>query len=128
MKGMFAFVLCIFGVFAVQAGEKLDFSDITSREKAEALFAQGKVEKITLFPREFGGQETPLNTVFVPIGVGDAKNKVTGMLVRYVSDGLINKLVVEPEYKGDSFIPSRIKMRAWHTEQKGEFTPSIEVW
>ncbi|MCE1244175.1 hypothetical protein [Oryzomicrobium sp.] len=128
MKAMFAFVLCIFGVFTVQAGEKLDFSDITSREKAEALYAQGKLEQITLFPREFGGQETPLNTIFVPIGVGDAKNKVTGMLVRYFSDGLINKLVVEPEYKGDSFIPSRIKMRAWHTERKGEFTPSIEVW
>lgn len=128
MKKLLPLLFICLGATTVHAGTGLDFSDVTNREKAEALYAQGKLEKILLFPSEFGGKDMPKNSVFVPPGISEIKNRLTGTLVRFVSEGQINKLTVEPEYKGDSFIPSRIKMRAWHTDKKGEFTPSIEVW
>jgi hypothetical protein len=106
----------------------LDFSDVTSLEKAEALYVQGKLEKVLLFPAEFGGAEIPQNTVFVPHGVSDAKDQITGTLIRFFNEGLINKLVVEPEYKGKSAVPSKLNMRAWHTEKEGGFNPSITIW
>jgi hypothetical protein len=128
MKKIFAGLLGIIGTASAQAGTGLDFSEITSREKAEALYSQGKLEKILLFPSELGGENVPENTTFVPLGISDIKNQVTGTLVRFLEEGTINKLTVEPEYKGKSFIPSKIKMRAWHSDKKGEFNPSIEVW
>lgn len=128
IRRLLALSLFVMGATTVQAGSGLDFSDVTSREKAEAMYAQGKLEKVFLFPSEFGGEDIPQNVVFVPPGVSDIKNQLTGTLIRFVKDGLVNKLTVEPEYKGKSFIPARIKMRAWHTEKKGEFTPSIDIW
>jgi len=112
----------------VGARTGVDLSKVTSRETAEALFADGKLEKMLLFPSEFGGKEIPQNIVYVPLGISAIKGQLTGTLVRMVKDRQINKLTVTPEYKGNSFIPSRITMRAWHTDQKGEFNPSIEVW
>jgi hypothetical protein len=35
-----------------------DFSEIDSREKAEALFRRGNLEKLFLMPLEFGGEAT----------------------------------------------------------------------
>jgi hypothetical protein len=110
------------------AATGLDFSDVTSREKAEALYAQGALEKVLLFPAEFGGSETPENTVFVPHGVSEAINQITGTLIRFFNEGLINKLSVEPEYRGKSAIPTKLKMRAWHTDKQGEFNPSVNIW
>jgi len=81
-----------------------------------------------LFPSELGGENVPENTTFVPLGISDIKNQVTGTLVRFLEEGTINKLTIEPEYKGKSFIPSKIKMRAWHSDKKEKFNPSIEVW
>lgn len=128
MKKLLSLLSICLGTATANADAKLDFSDVTTKEKAEALYAQGKLEKILLFPSELGGKDIPQNSVFVPLGISEIKNRLTGTLARFVSEGQINNLTVEPEYKGESFIPSRIKMRAWHTDKKGEFTPSIEIW
>lgn len=128
MKTILLSLFAFFGVATVQAGTSLDFSEVTSREKAEVLYAQGKLERVLLFPAEFGGKDIPQNVVFVPLGITDIKNQINGTLTRFVGDGLINKLTVEPEYKGQSFIPAKLKMRAWHTDKKGEFNPSIDIW
>ena len=128
MKTILLSLFTFFGFETVQAGTGLDFSDVTSLEKAEALYAQGKLERVLLFPAEFGGKDIPQNVVFVPLGITEIKNQLNGTLTRFVGDGLINKLTIEPEYKGQSFIPAKIKMRAWHTDKKGEFNPSIDIW
>jgi len=105
-----------------------DFSNVANREAAEALYAEGKLERILLFPSRLGGKDIPLNVVYVPKGISAMKDKITETLVQMFKDGKINKLAVDPEYKGASFIPSRIKIRAWHTDRKGEFNTAIEVW
>lgn len=110
------------------AGNVRDFSHVDSREKAIALVEKGELFKILLFPAEFGGQDIPQNVVFVPAGIPEIKEQITGTLVRFVQDGLIDNLKVEPEYKGKSFVPSKINMHTSHSGKAGQFNPSIEIW
>jgi hypothetical protein len=105
-----------------------DYSKVTTREAALALVAEGRLAKVLLFPEEFGGQDNAPNTVYVPVGIVEIKEKITGTLIRYYEDELIDKLSVKPEYKGDSVIPSRIVMTATHSTKSGKFEPSIDIW
>jgi hypothetical protein len=105
-----------------------DYSKVTTQEAALALVAEGRLAKVLLFPEEFGGRDVAANTVYVPIGIVEIKEKITGTLIRYYEDELIDKLSVKPEYKGDSVIPSRIVMTATHSTKSGKFEPSIEIW
>ena len=112
----------------VNAETGLDFSHVDTQEKALALVQEGKLFKIQLFPAEFGGEDAPQNVVYVPVGIPEIKDQITGTLVRFVQDGLIDNLQVNPEYKGNSFVPSKINMKTSHSGKAGEFNPSIEIW
>ena len=106
-----------------------DYAHVKSNAQAMALCESGELFKILLFPAEFGGEDVPHNVVYVPRGVPEAQQMIVGTLVRFVEEGTINQLTVNPEYKGDSFVPSRILMRAWNSEKPGgEFAPALEVW
>ena len=105
-----------------------DFSAVGSLEQARQLAAEGKLVKILLFPAEFGGQDIPHNIAYVPAHTKEAKDAITRTLIRMVEEGSIDKLVVEPDYKGSSFVPARIRMRATHSGKAGRFEPVIEIW
>jgi hypothetical protein len=111
-----------------EAKVKLDFSDVTSVEDAKRLEARGELVKILLFPEEFGGEDVPANVVYVPEVTAEIKNMITGTLIRFVEEDLIDNLSVEPEYKGKSVVPSRIVMKATHHTKEGQFIPAIEIW
>ena len=103
-----------------------DFSGIDSREKAEELFRRGDLEKLFLMPLEFGGQDIPVNTLYVPVGLAEVKvgidNNVIGPLA---AEGKITKYSATPEYQGNSFIPIAIKIVA---SDPGEFVTTINIW
>lgn len=105
-----------------------DFTDVDSKQKLMSLVEQGKLERVYLFPLEVGGQETELNAVYLPIGFRDVKKKIDGTILRLAQDGLISDLKVHPEYKGRSFVPSRIIIKAGHPEKPGRLDTTIEVW
>ncbi len=137
MKKWLAGILSRSGLDGTQAQKQnhtekqdiLDFSHVTSPQIAAKLSEEGKLFKILLFPAEFGGTEVPPNVVYVPPGIPEIKHQLTGTLIRFFNEGLINQLKVEPEYKGQSFVPSKIHMRAWHSEkQDGSFEPTIDIW
>ena len=103
-----------------------DFSEIDSQSKAEDLFRRGDLEKLFLMPLEFGGQDIPVNTLYVPVGVADIKagidNNVIGALA---ADGKITKYAATPEYQGKSFIPIAIKIVA---SDPGQFSTTLNIW
>lgn len=106
-----------------------DFSHVRSLAQAKELVNEGKLFKVLLFPEEFGGKDIPPNVVYVPRGIPEARERVIGTLLRLAREGTIDRLEVNPEYKGDSFVPSKIRMRAWHSgKQGGEFQPSVDIW
>ena len=107
---------------------KPDYADVTTLEAARALAAEGKLVKVLLFPAEFGGRDDEANTVYVPPGIDEIKDQMTGTLIRFYEQELIDNLSVKPEYKGKSVVPSKIVMTATHTTKEGKFNPTIDVW
>lgn len=81
-----------------------------------------------LFPAEFGGEEIAPNIVYVPPGIPEIKDQITGTLIRFYEGGLINKLSISPTYKGKSLVPATIGIKAWHSDKDGGLNPSIEIW
>jgi hypothetical protein len=103
-----------------------DFSDIDSREKAEVLFSRGDLEKLYLMPLEFGGQDTPLNTLYVPVGLANVKSGIDNNIIApLAAEGIITKYTASPEYQGNSFIPISIEIVA---SDPGEFRSTIKIW
>jgi len=105
-----------------------DFSHVDSREKAEALVGQGQLEKIHLFPLEFGGEDVLANVAYVPMGVGQAKAMADGTILKLIQEGQVTQYAAAPEYKGNSFVPARIVIKAWKPDADGAFHPTIEIW
>ena len=110
------------------AQEKADYSSVVSREAAEEMVREGKLFRILLFPAEFGGEEIAHNIAYVPAGIPEAKDALTGTLIRYFEEGLIDKLSVQPDYRGASLVPTRIRFHASHGDKPGAFDPVIEIW
>jgi hypothetical protein len=103
-----------------------DFSGIDSLAKAEAMFHRGDLEKLFLMPLEFGGQDIPDNTLYVPIGVADVKWGIdNNVIAPLVAEGRITKYTATPEYQGDSFVPIALKIVA---SEPGDFTTTISIW
>lgn len=103
-----------------------DFSEIDSREKAEALFRRGDLEKLFLMPLEFGGEDNPLNTLFVPVGLAAVKAGIDRNVIGpLAAEGNITQYTATPEYQGKSFIPIAIKIVA---SDPGEFSTTINIW
>jgi hypothetical protein len=103
-----------------------DFSSVDSRAKAEQLFVQGELEKLFLLPLEFGGEDQPENVLYVPVGVAAVKSGIDLNIVGpLISEGKITQYEAEPEYEGDSFIPTAINIKAW---EPGSFSTKINIW
>ena len=106
----------------------MDFGDVRSRERAEQLAAEGRLARILLFPAEFGGEDVPANVTFVPPAILPIREELIGTLTRFIEEGLIDRMTVSPEYRGDSFVPARLRFDATHSSRPGSFHPVIEIW
>ncbi|WP_374132345.1 hypothetical protein [Sphingomonas sp. 28-62-20] len=105
-----------------------DYSQVTSLAAARALAAEGKLVKILLFPAELGGEDIPENVAYIPPYAAEARQLVIGTLRRFMADELIDKLEVVPEYRGESFVPTKLVMHATHSKKKGSLHPTVEIW
>ncbi len=105
-----------------------DYSQVTSLAAARALAAEGKLVKILLFPAELGGQDVPENVAYIPPYAAEARQLVIGTLRRFLADGLIDKLEVVPEYRGKSYVPTKLVMHATHSKTPGSIHPTVEIW
>ncbi len=103
-----------------------DFSAIDSQAKAVELFERGDLEKLFLMPLQYGGEDNPLNTLYVPVGVAHIKDGIDNNVIGPLAEeGKITKYTATPEYQGKSFIPIAIKIVA---SDPGEFTTTINIW
>ena len=107
---------------------KNDFSHVKSLDQAKALAASGELAPLYLHPLELGGLDAQFNIVYVPPAILTVQQDLTATLQRFASDGVIDNIQVNPEYKGDSFVPSKIHMQTTHGDKPGAFNPSIEIW
>jgi hypothetical protein len=113
---------------AKRTAVKPDFSQVKSVAAAQALADRGKLVRVLAFPAELGGQDVPENVVYITPEAAEARALIIGTLQRFAKQGLIDNLTVTPEYKGDSFVPSRLVINATSSKKAGAFNPTIEVW
>ncbi len=105
-----------------------DFAEITSRELAQGLEAQGKLVKVLLFPAEFGGAAIPPNVVYAPDALVEQRNRAIQSIQAWAKAGQVDKLDVRPEYKGSSFVPSKTHMIASHSVRGSSQTLTLDIW
>ncbi len=105
-----------------------DFTSVTSKEAIGTLADKGLLVPVYLFPPSLGGPEIEQNQVYVTPEAARNMELLVLTIERFVSDGLLNQMDVQPEYRGDSLVPSKIAIEAWSTEGDGRFEPVIEVW
>jgi hypothetical protein len=100
-----------------------DFSRVDSQAKVLELFRRGELEKMFLMPLEFGGEDIPPNTMYVPIGLAEAKGQLDNGIIRpLVEQGQVTEYSATPEYQGDSHIPIAIEIRA------GQIQATLNIW
>jgi len=126
IKQIVALVLRLFSSSALAA--RPDFSAVDSAEKAQVLLKKGELERIHLFPLELGGEDSELNTVYVPLGFAIMKAKFDGTVAKMLENGSVSQYEASPEYKGKSVVPRKIQIRAWHPDKTDDFTVSMDLW
>ena len=105
----------------------LDFELIISADIAEDIAAKGQLVKKLLLPEELGGKYVPENAVFLPPHIEKIKDSSTRDLISSVYRGLTEVSIV-PEYKGESFVPSRIFITAARPGAPPEYELEIGIW
>lgn len=104
-----------------------DFSTVTSKAAARKFVRTGDLVEIHFFPVELGGPDEPHNIGYVPPFAAEARQLLLRTLIRQMKEGLIDQMVVEPDYRGASIIPTRLTMKAWHSTRKGSFGGTIHI-
>ncbi|WP_340062972.1 hypothetical protein [Ascidiimonas aurantiaca] len=102
-----------------------DFSDIDSIEKVIELYEKGELFKIYMMPLEFGGGDSAENTLYVPEFVQKFKKQYDKIVEDLLLDGKKLSFEATPEYKGRSFVPSKLKLVV---TGDSEFTETIHIW
>ena len=102
-----------------------DYSKIDNNQKAVDLFNTGQLVKIYLMPIAFGGMEMPMNTLFVPEFVQEFKKRFDNTIEELLIQGKKISYSAEPEYKGKSFIPSKLII---NVTGESEFKEIITIW
>jgi hypothetical protein len=105
-----------------------DFSSVTTAAKAAELSDTGRLRRTLLVPVALGGQDAEANTAYVPPSVVVVQERLNETLKRYLSEGRIDNLSVDPEYKGKSLVPAKIRVSARKNGRVGEFTTVIGIW
>jgi hypothetical protein len=102
-----------------------DYSYIDSNEKAQQLYAQKELVKLHLMPLDWGGEDVALNIIYVPGFVLEEKARIDGMIEELLEAGHNLSYSASPEYKGNSFIASRLVIKVSGDRQ---MEASIEIW
>jgi hypothetical protein len=102
-----------------------DYLAVDSAEKAFAMYKQGELARVYLFPLAFGGQESEFNCVYVPHGVDMLKERFDELVVALYKKGAVTAYTAKPEYKGKSFVPSALILLA---NGRSGIKERIEIW
>lgn len=79
-----------------------------------------------LLPEIFGGDDDPVNIVFVPPFAAHLKQRADEDIIQPMAEqGKITRYNAAPSYSGNSFVPIAVTVEA---SDPGEFTQTIGIW
>lgn len=107
-----------------------DFSNITTKAAANRLVKEGRLVKIHYFPTELGGPAKDRHNIgYITPEAEEARSLLISVLEKDIDDAAIDEIRIEPHYRGDSIVPTRIRFKAWHSQRAGgEYETVVEVW
>lgn len=98
------------------------FDSVTSREQAEALVQAGVLVRVELLPGWLGGASVPENTTYVTPAAAARKAALDQEVAAMVQARGPVRYACEPRYKGASFVPASLLVRA------DEHSTTVDVW
>jgi len=105
---------------------KPDLATIDSRDKAEAHYRAGSLDKLLMRPLELGGEDHPLNTLYVPKGIVHRKSDIDlKVIAPLIKQGKITQYSAKAEYQGTSVIPNAITITVSEPES---YIFNINIW
>jgi hypothetical protein len=108
------------------AGPAGGWAHVDSAQAAEARVAAGELEPVELVPATAGGLAVPENMVFLPPAAARRKRELDAQAAGMVQRGEVTGYVAEPEYRGSSFVPVRLRIRL--STRSGDLEEIVEVW
>ncbi|MFM9400499.1 hypothetical protein ACKLNQ_00980 [Myroides odoratimimus] len=105
--------------------EVCNYAEIYSNEVAEQYCKAGHLEKLYLIGLAFGGDDSPFNILYAPKEAVLKKEQIDKELEDLLNQGLHIQYRAFPEYKGNSFIPSKVIIEV---DGDQTFTKEIEIW
>lgn len=116
------------GIFdKLKQKNEISFIDVDSNEKAIDLANKGILKPLYLIPLRFNGEESAQNRVFVPQAIVELKDRYDDIVEELLIQEKVNGYLCTPEYKGNSFIPSKISLVA-KKDGIPVFTETINIW
>lgn len=105
----------------------IDFEEINSRDKAREEFRKGNLEILYLLSPMFGGSKKEDNIIYVPKGVNKLKVSCDNIIADLLDEEKVKSYDCRPEYKGNSFIPSKITITSGK-DGNVVFQETINIW
>jgi hypothetical protein len=107
---------------------RLDFTAVTTETAVAELVQKGQLVRTHLFPTELGGPDDPENVAYVTPQAAQTRKSVIAMFADQFEEGIADRLEVEPDYQGDSLVPTRITLTASHSSKPGRMEMTINIW
>jgi hypothetical protein len=117
----------LFGFGKKDKGNPPDFTMIDTMDKALESVATGELVPLYLTGLRFGGAADASNAVYTPAVAADLKNKFDDKVEDLLRQGKVKSFSAEPSYKGRSFVPSSITVKAGKDGQI-VFEETIHIW
>ena len=106
------------------------FAAIDSLGKAHLMMDKGMLEPIYIKAIRFGGEETPQNRAYVPIGIGKIKEKHDDAIEELKKDHPDLFYACLPKYHGMSRVPYELVISATIGEEEKTvlYSETISIW
>ena len=88
---------------------------------------QGILAPLYMMPLRFNGEDSARNMLFVPPFVVEWKDRYDDMIEDLLLQEKVSSYSCTPEYKGNSFIPARLVIKAGK-DGADVFTETINIW
>lgn len=104
-------------------GQKFD--QVKTPIRAWSLCEYGGLQALYCIPTELGGGTGEENILFLPAYAAEQKYAVDEKLVEMKNRGVLTGFSIQPQYEGESLVPTEIMVKA---EGPEEFEKNIIVW
>ncbi|MDR0195869.1 MAG: hypothetical protein LBI73_12170 [Myroides sp.] len=109
----------------IDTSKPCNYADICSYDEAEQYYQAGQLGKLYLIGLTFGGDDSPVNTLYAPQDAVVQKEAIDHHIESQLREGLKLQYRAFPEYKENSFIPSRILIEI---DGDKTYSEEIEIW